>query len=67
MLETREQIKEYLDSTIRLWRQKRDNPTEKDRDQQHDIMAKYYIDAYQSARMSIFDEILPKEDICKSV
>lgn len=45
--------KQYLDNCIRHWRkQKRDgNKT-----------AKYYIDAYQSCRLSLFGELLPLED-----
>lgn len=46
-----EEIKEYLDKCIRYWRDKRD----KDGCE----YAKYYIDAFQSIRMSIFDDLLP--------
>ena len=46
-------IKQYLDNSIRHWRIQRDS---------HDCKyALYYIDAFQSMRLSIFGEILPEE------
>lgn len=50
---TKEDIKEYLDDMIRLWREKRDG---KDKDLSK--VAIYYIDAYQSVRVSIFGKLL---------
>lgn len=41
-----EEIKEYLDKSIAYWRNKRDIENNK--------IAKYYIDAFQSVRTSIF-------------
>lgn len=49
-----EDIKTYLDNCIRAWRSKRDN--------EHCYFAKYYIDAYQSVRYSIFGECLPADE-----
>ena len=46
---TPEAIKQYLDDCIKLWREKKENGDE---------TAVYYIDAFQSVRMSIFGEIL---------
>ena len=49
------EIKKYLDKCIILWREKRDNAE----DEEHRIMAVYYIDAFQSVRTTIFGETLP--------
>jgi hypothetical protein len=43
-------VKAYLDSCIRHWRLKRLLGSK---------MACHYIDAYQSVRVSLFDELLP--------
>ncbi len=43
-----EEIKQYLDKAIDSWRKKRDN--------EKNEIAKYYIDAFQSVRISIFGE-----------
>ena len=40
------EIRDYLDRCITFWRKKRDNENSK--------IARYYIDAYQSCRISIF-------------
>lgn len=45
-----EGIREFLDRTIRHWRKVA--PTE---------MQKHYVDAFQSVRVSLFGETLPKE------
>lgn len=45
-----DEIKKYLDSCIVYWRKKRDEESCE--------FAKYYIDAFQSIRNSIFDELL---------
>lgn len=45
-------VKHYLDSCIRVWREKRQNG---------DKFAVYYIDAYQSVRVSLFGSLLPAE------
>lgn len=49
---TEEAVKEYLDRNIRHWRSQRDSISEAQ-------MALYYIDAYQSVRISLFGETLP--------
>lgn len=49
-----EDIKTYLDNCIKAWRSKRDN--------EHCYFAKYYIDAYQYVRYSIFGECLPADE-----
>ena len=52
-IEDREEIKEYLDRVIKFWRVKREQKID---------YAKYYVDAFQSARVSIFGEVLPDDD-----
>ncbi len=52
-LETRQEIKDYLDEAIVTWRDHRDSGTGDEAE-----MAPFYIDAFQSVRMSIFGEIL---------
>jgi hypothetical protein len=47
---SKEEVKEYLDRAIKFWREKRDNEKSE--------MAIYYIDAFQSVRMSLFGELL---------
>ena len=46
---TEKEIKSYLDSCIEYWRDQRKNGDDK---------AVFYIDAYQSMRTSLFDELL---------
>ena len=46
---TKKEIKKYIDQCIIFWRKKRDN--------ENCEYAKYYIDAYQSVRTSIFNEL----------
>jgi hypothetical protein len=46
---TQKEVKKYLDDMIKYWRNKRDN--------ENCNYAKYYIDAFQSVKMSIFGEI----------
>jgi hypothetical protein len=45
-------VKEYLDRCIIHWRKKRD---------EGDAIAEYYVDAFQSIRMSLFGELLPEK------
>ena len=52
---TEEAVKEYLDTCIKKWRST--DPTELQEFQ----MRAHYVDAYQSVRVSIFGELLPKE------
>jgi hypothetical protein len=47
----KEDVKNYLDRCIIHWRAKQEAG---------DKIAEYYIDAFQSARMSIFGKLLPK-------
>ena len=49
---TKKEIKKYLDECIRFWRKKRD---------EGDSIAEYYVDAFQSVRISIFGKLLEKE------
>ena len=51
---TEEAVKAYLDGAIRRWR--------KLRDQSYNPAAVYYIDAFQSVRSSLFDELLADDD-----
>ena len=62
---TEEDIKGYLDGCIEHWRTKRDtDPSDTDADVEEHLklkeMAPYYIDAFQSVRMTLFGELLPK-------
>ena len=50
---TEKDVKKYLDKCIDIWRKKRDNMENSKEDR---LTAIYYIDAYQSVRMSLFDE-----------
>ena len=51
-------IKKYLDKCIIYSRkQLKNSKTKKDK-----LMAKCYIDAYQSVRVSLFGKLLPKEE-----
>ena len=52
-------IKEYLDRSIRYWSKKR-------KEEEYDLdieerVAGYYIDAFQSVRMTLFGEPLPED------
>lgn len=46
---TKEDVKEYLDNAISYWRGSREN------------YSTYYVDVYQSVRMSLFGELLSEE------
>ena len=46
-------VKDYLDGCITVWRDKRDDMKNSKEER---LIAIYYIDAYQSVRMSLFDE-----------
>lgn len=48
-----ESIKEYLDKCIKYWREEKDNNSK---------IAVYYIDAFQSVRISLFGKILGFEE-----
>lgn len=49
---TQEDVRKYLDKCIVFWRKKRDGGGEDAK------MAEYYVDAYQSVRVSLFGETL---------
>lgn len=51
---TKDNVIGYLDVCIRHWRKIRDENTDKEKAK----MAPYYIDAFQSIRMSLFGECL---------
>lgn len=55
MIETREEILAYLDKMIYFWRGEKDKASTVD----GKLIPICYIDAFQSARVSIFDELLP--------
>lgn len=65
-----ESIKEYLDSAIIKWREKLEEENfkysqallkvQEDDILQEILIATCYIDAFQSARVSLFGELLPK-------
>lgn len=56
MIESFKEIQTYLDDCIKFWRNLRDDPEEK-KFTEHECAC--YIDAFQSVRMSIFEELLP--------
>ena len=50
---TKEAVKAYLDAAIRYWRKQEDE----------DLLGKqFYVDAFQSVRVSLFDELLGDEE-----
>ena len=52
---TQEGLTEYLDACVRSWRQRRDSAeSAAERD-----MAAYYVDAFQSMRISVLGSLLP--------
>ena len=55
-LKTLDEIKNYLDNCIKLWRSIRDNKVPNKEHLQE--LAYIYIDAFQSLRVSIFGELL---------
>ena len=52
---TESAIKKYLDKAIKLWRQRREEAV---KDSEDELVAKCYVDAFQSVRTSLFDELL---------
>lgn len=50
-------LKSYLDTCIQAWREKFKTAA----NLQFQLMAQGYIDAFQSVRLTIFDEILPED------
>ena len=50
LIDDKESVLQYLDECITFWRTQRDNKNCK--------YAKYYIDAFQSVRNSLFGELL---------
>lgn len=57
-------IKSHLDSMIRFWRDVRDRAKAEQKFMKG-FTASCYIDAYQSMRKSIFNELLPEEEQSK--
>jgi hypothetical protein len=55
---TPDAVRGYFDMAIRAWRQTRDTST----DEVERAMAVHYIDAFQSARMSLFGDLLQTEE-----
>ncbi len=54
---TPEAVKDYLDTVIKLWRQKKAEAQTKE----EELMAVCYVDAAQGTRISLFGELLPEE------
>ncbi len=52
---TKQEVQEYLDKCIRKWRQERDSG----KSEQTRSVAIYYVDAFQSVRISLLGELLP--------
>jgi hypothetical protein len=58
---TKGDVKSHLDKCIRFWRNKRDKKSALNmKEMEERDMAPFYIDAYQSVRMSLFGELLEK-------
>lgn len=58
---TEKDIKLYLDGCIKLWREKRDYTNGLGiKEVEERELAPFYIDAYQSVRTSLFNELLEK-------
>jgi len=56
----KEAVRTYLDDAIKFWRSARDRKGAMTKDQVDlKSMSPYYIDAYQSVRISLFGETLP--------
>ena len=53
-----ENVTAFLDTLILYWRKKRENCVHL-ADTQGEMIAKCYIDAYQSVRVSLFGKLLP--------
>ncbi len=53
---TRQEVQEYLDKCIESWRRNRDKARA---GSAYHEMATHYVDAYQSARISLIGELLP--------
>ena len=51
MIKERENIKKYLDQCIEYWRARKNEP-----EHPYSSFAHFYVDAYQSMRVSIFGE-----------
>lgn len=51
-------IKKYLDKSIRFWR----NELKNSKTRENKLMAKHYIDAYQSVRVSLLGETLAENN-----
>jgi hypothetical protein len=56
-----EALREYLDDAILMWRRERDAARLND-DAERRVMAEHYIDAFQSARVSVLGALLPEAD-----
>jgi hypothetical protein len=52
-----EELQEYLDEAIRSWRRRKD----KANSDEGMLIARCYIDAFQSVRVSVFGSTLPQE------
>ncbi len=58
-------VKDYLDSAIKIWRQRREESIKGSvtgkvpNGEEEALIASCYVDAYQSVRVSIFGELLP--------
>lgn len=50
---TKQNVKNYIDECILFWRKVRDNENDP-----NSMFAVYYIDAYQSVRVSLFGRLL---------
>lgn len=57
---SKEKVKEYIDSCINYWRNKKLEPAEDLDEARHKLICACYIDAYQCMRISLFGELLPK-------
>ena len=59
---TPEAVKQYLVAAVKVWRERRQEAKAKCNSNDQ-IMAAYYIDAFQSVHMSLFGTLAPEEEI----
>ena len=59
---TETDVKAYLDKAILFWRKKRNDAPSTPEGTKLVVMARHYVDAYQSVRVSLFGDRLPVEE-----
>lgn len=59
---TETDVKAYLDKAIVFWRKKRNEAPGTPEGDKLVVMARHYVDAYQSVRVSLFGDTLPVKE-----